>query len=201
MKYLSIILLLFNLSFGQDFLSEFQKKLNEIKGFESEFTQKTYQAGFKNPDVFTGEVKASKPLTIKLDYTKPYKQIIFMTKEKIILYNLQENQAVITSPQNSLLITDVISIFVDNKPINKVFSVKSHQENKNSVILDLIPKNSNDVKSLELTIEKNTLKLQKISAIDSDGNKIELEFKYFKYLSTPITIDFKLPKNVEVIKQ
>ncbi|MDM7273059.1 LolA family protein [Sulfurihydrogenibium azorense] len=201
MRFLTLILILFNLSFGQDFLTEFQKKLSEIKAFESEFTQKTYQAGFKNPDIFTGELKASKPLTIKLDYTKPYKQTIFMTKEKIILYNPQENQALITSPQNSLLITDVITIFVDNKPINKVFNIKSQQENKNYVILELIPKNGNDIKSLELTIEKNTLKLQKISAVDLDGNRIEVEFKNFKYYNTPLSLDFKLPKNVEIIRQ
>lgn len=200
-RFIVIFLILFDLSFGQDFFTEFQKAVLNSNGFESQIIQKTYQAGFSNPDLFTGEVKASKPLTLKIEYKKPYQQIIFMNKEKVILYNKEQNQAVITSPKNSLLITDIISIFVDNKPIDKVFKVIQTKEINKTVILDLKPKNYDDIKSLQLIVEQETFKPKKVVAVDTDENKIEIEFENFKYFKNMVNIDFKLPQNVEIVKQ
>jgi outer membrane lipoprotein carrier protein len=200
-RYLFLTLLIFNLSFGQDFLSEFQKVIFNSKGFETQITQKTYQSGFNNPDIFVGEIKASKPLIIKVDYTKPYQQTIFMNKDNIILYNKDQNQAIITSSQNNLLITDVISIFVDNKPIEKVFKVIQTKQSGKLIIIDLKPKNYDDIKSLQLTVEKERYTPKSITAIDTDNNKIDLYFENFKYYDNTVNINFKLPKNVEIIKQ
>ncbi|PMP63829.1 MAG: outer membrane lipoprotein carrier protein LolA [Sulfurihydrogenibium sp.] len=199
--FLLFLFIVFNFSFASDFLYNFQKIVSNSKGFEARITQKTYQAGFKNPDVFVAEVKATKPLTVKIDYQKPYQQTIFMNKEKIVLYNKEENQAVITSPQNSLLITDVISIFVENKPIDRIFSVSTLKESDKYVVLDLKPKTQDDVKSIQITLEKVTYIPKSITALDNDGNKIEITFENFKYYNTALNIDFKLPKNTEIIKQ
>ncbi|WP_297887451.1 outer-membrane lipoprotein carrier protein LolA [Sulfurihydrogenibium sp.] len=200
-KYLILTLIFFNLSFGQDFLSEFQKVINKSKGFEAELIQKTYQSGFNNPDTFIGEVKATKPLTVKIDYKKPYQQTIFMNKEKIILYNKEQNQAIITSPQNSLLITDVISMFIDNTPIDKIFKVIQTKEFGKFITIDLKPKNSDDIKSLQITVEKEKYIPKTITAIDTDNNKIELQLENFKYYNNLVNLEFKLPKNVEIIQQ
>lgn len=200
-KYLILTLIFFNLSFGQDFLSEFQKVISKSTGFEAELIQKTYQSGFNNPDTFIAEVKAIKPLTVKIDYKKPYQQTIFMNKEKIILYNKEQNQAIITSPQNSLLITDVISIFVDNTPINKVFKVIQTRESGKFITIDLKPKNHDDIKSLQITVEKEKYIPKTIVAVDTDNNKIELQLENFKYYNNLVNLEFKLPKNVEIIQQ
>jgi outer membrane lipoprotein carrier protein len=201
MKKIALFLILFivNFSFAKDIVEELQKKFSEIKGFQADITQKTYQSGFSSPDIFYGKVLAVKPDKIKIEYIKPYKQIIYLNGTKVILYSVEENQAIITSTDNSVLITEVLEMIIKNKSIKSTFNVLEAKETNDTYKISLTPKNNAEVKKLELTIDKSDLSLTKLSAQDTDNNIIEVEFEKFKYLSNPVNINFNLPKNVKIL--
>lgn len=193
-RILLLFVLMFSISRGQEDLSIWlEKQIISNSSFEAEFIQKTYQAGSKTPEKFSGKLIASKPFTVKIDYDKPFEQTIFITKEKTILYTPSEKQAIITKKDTDLFIEDLVAVLLSTKPLKSVFDIQT--DNKTNIILK--PKNSSDIKQIEFKIKNETVQL--ITATDNEGNRFELEFKSFKFSPKKHNISFEVPKDAKVI--
>lgn len=192
-------LFIFNISFADEILDRFQENLYKIQSIEGTFVQKMYQSGFKNPEIFNGKIAGSKPFILKIEYFKPFKQIILVNKEKAILYTPDENQAIISKTDNNLIIAEIFEIILKNKPLSNSFNISTKKENKETSLI-LIPKNSNEISKIVLNIQNSDLVIKKIKVIDKEDNILEIEFQDFKYYKIKLTIDFNLPKNVKIIR-
>lgn len=193
-KLFLFVFLIFSFSWGQEDLSLWlEKQILSSSSVEAEFIQKTYQANSKNPEKFFGSFIASKPLVIKIDYEKPFEQTVFITTDKTVLYTPSEKQAIITKKDTDLFIEDLVAVFLNTKPLRTVFDVQSDGNSK----ITLKPKNNPDIKEIEFLIKNETI--QFITAKDNEGNRFELEFKKFKFLSKKQSIYFELPKDTKVI--
>lgn len=193
-RVLLIVFLIFSFSRGQEDLpSWLEKQIASSYSVEAEFVQKTYQAGSKNAEKFSGRFIASKPFVIRIDYDKPFEQTVFITKEKTVLYTPSEKQAVITKKDTDLFIEDLIAVFLNTKPLRSVFDIQT--DGKTKVVLK--PKSNPDIKEIEFTVKNESIQL--ITATDNEGNRFELEFKSFKFLPRKQTVNFELPKDTKII--
>lgn len=193
-KVFIFLILIFSLSRGQEDLpSWLEKQIASSHSVEAEFIQKTYQIGSKTAEKFSGRFLATKPFTIKVDYDKPFQQTIYITKEKTILYTPSEKQAVITKKDTDLFIEDLIAVFLNTKPLRAVFDIQT--DGKNKIVLR--PKSNPEIKEIEFTIKNETI--SQITATDNEGNRFELEFKYFKFLPKRQNIIFELPQDTKIV--
>ncbi len=198
-KIFLFFLLIFNLSFADEIVDRFQEKLNKIQSIEGTFIQKVYQNGFKNPEIFNGKIVGSKPFILKIEYFKPFKQIILVNKGEAILYTPDDNQAIVSKIDNNLIIAEIFEMILKNKPLTNSFSISTKKQNKESSLI-LIPKNNNEVSKIVLNIQNNDFIIKKIEVIDKEDNLLEIEFQNFTYYKNKLNIDLSLPKNVKIIR-
>lgn len=193
-KLLYLILVLVFTSYGKENpIDWLQRKITSSNYVEAEFLQRTYDAKAKTYEKFSGKFIATKPFTIKINYEKPFEQIIFITKDKTILYTPSENQAFITKRDTDIFIEDLISLFLNTKPLKTMFDIQTDGNSK----ITLIPKNNRDIKEIELIVKNDTIQL--ITVKDNESNKFELEFKTFNFSAKKQSIDFELPKDVKLM--
>ncbi len=198
-KIFLILFLLFNISFAYEILDRFQKNLYKIQSIKGSFVQKLYQSGFKNPEIFNGNIAGSKPFILKIEYFKPFRQVVLVNKEETILYTPDENQAIVSKTDNSLIIAEIFETILKNKPLANSFDISTKKDDEETSLI-LIPKNSNEISKVVLNIQNSDLVIKKIKVIDREDNILEIEFKDFKYYKNNINIDFSLPKNVKIMR-
>ncbi len=197
-KVFLLFLLIFSFSFGEDILSSLEKKFLTCESIKADFVQKTYVEGFDEPQIFEGKLFITKPNKIKIEYTEPIRQIIFVEGNKSIVYTPEENQAVESTFPEDFLIVKIFRDISQNKNISGIFSVESQEKTDDGYILKL---KTEDKKIKEVAFyldrEKN---INKIQIIDSENNKVIIKFKDFKCLKDRLDIKLNLPKDVEIFK-
>lgn len=191
--FIFVIFALFSVSKGEDSLIRWlEGKISGSQGIEGEFIQKTFQGESKVPEVFNGSLVASKPFVAKVNYTKPFEQILYISKDKTVLYTPSDKQAIVSKKDVDLFIDDVIAIFLNNKPLKAVFDTKTEGDK-----IVLKPKNTGEIKSIEIQVKNDTI--QSISLSDSDNNRVEILFKNFRFLTKKENINFELPVGTKII--
>ncbi|MCX7760578.1 MAG: outer membrane lipoprotein carrier protein LolA [Hydrogenothermaceae bacterium] len=189
-----IFLFIFSLSYADQTAKDWlESKIKTSSGIQAKFIQKTYQSDSKLPEIFSGTLTASKPFNIRVDYSQPFQQILFTTQEKTILYTPSENQAIVSKKDIDNFMEDIVAIFLQTKPLKSVFDVVQDTESK----LTLKPKNNPDIRLIDIYIQNNTI--QSITAIDRDNNRVELEFKTFKFLTQKPQVELNIPPNTKII--
>ncbi|MCX7738193.1 MAG: outer-membrane lipoprotein carrier protein LolA [Hydrogenothermaceae bacterium] len=189
------ILLLFSFSYSysqENLVQWLEGKISSSHGIEGEFTQKTFQGNSKTPEVYSGNLIAYKPFNSKINYTKPFEQTLYITKERVILYTPSEKQAIISKRDTEIFIEDVMAIFLNTKPIRAVFDIQVEGSK-----LMLKPKSSSDMKNIEITVKNDTI--QNITMIDIENNKVEIMFKTFRFLTKKENINFEIPTGTKII--
>ncbi len=182
---------LFFLFFSFSHALELDNILDRYFYSKIDFTQKTYVKDLDETQEFKGIIYIKKP-DFRVDYISPYKQTILVKKNKIYIYNPEENQLIITSTKQDLLILDVLNILSGKETLDKSFNIKKEAEK-----IVLIPKKYQDIKKLEIFLKNNLIK--KIIIQDKNGNKIEINVKNTIF-SKNIELNLKLPENIDIIK-
>ncbi len=194
------ILFIFNLSFGGT-LEEIEKVIHSSKSIKGEFTQISKIEGFDEESKFKGKLYISKPDKVKIEYTFPEKNIIFVEDDKVIIYNPKDKQAAVSNLSDQFIVVKIFNIIAKNENFEKLFDVKEKKKNKKGIIVLLVPKENKDLKSVKIVFSNNGYKIKEIEIIDKENNKIDLVFKSFEYLKKHIPIEFKLPEDVQLFYQ
>jgi outer membrane lipoprotein carrier protein len=195
-----LFLLFFYVSFGGEVFKSLEKKLTSCNYIEAPFHQKTRIEGLdeKENTGFTGKLYISKPDKIKIEYTEPLHQIIFVEGNKSIIYTPEENQAVISKLPEDFLVVKIFSDLSKNKGIGDTFFVKEEKKLSDGYLLLLQPEDKK-IKKVLLTLDKNK-NITKIKIIDTENNMVIIEFDYFKCLQEGGDLSFSLPKDVDIIE-
>ncbi len=199
-NFLLFFLLFFYASSGGEVFKSLEKKLTSCSYIEASFHQKTHIEGLDEEEnmSFTGKLYISKPDKIKIEYTEPLHQIIFVEGNKSTVYTPEENQAVISKLPEDFLVVKIFSDLSKNKGISDTFSVKEEKKLNNGYLLLLQPEDKK-IKKVLLTLDENK-NITKIKIIDTENNIVIIKFDYFKCLKEGKELPFSLPKDVNIIE-
>ncbi len=198
-KLLILVLFTFGIGFA-DTLEKIESIIQKSKSIKAEFIQISKIEGFEESK-FKGFLYILKPDKVKIEYFYPEKNIIFVEKNKVIIYNPKDNQAAISELSDQFIVVKIFNMIAKNQSFKELFDVKKKEENKNNIIIYLIPKENQQIKSLKIIFSKKNFKIEKIQILDTENNKISLIFNKFEYLNKQIPVKFKLPKDVQIFRQ
>ncbi len=195
--FLLFFFLYFFYSDAAEALKEFQNKYGRCEAIEGSFTQKTYISGDFSPQVFEGKITIVKPDKIRIEYTSPISQIIYVEGEKTVIYSPEEQQAIISKLDKSFLVGKIFKNLAENRSLSSVFKDLREKEDNNKKVI-ILKSDDKQVREIFITLSKDN-NLSEIQIIDSNNNKVDITFSSFKCLDKKIDITLKLPKNVEII--
>ena len=197
-KILLSFLFSFSFSFAGEIFDAFYKKLSTTEGIKGDFTQETYINGSSEKQTFKGILYAEKPDKIKIEYLTPIKQIVYVEKDKVIVYTPEENQAVMSKLPEDFITVKIFKSLSSGKMLKEIFSSLKEQKNSNGYTIQLKPVDKS-ISDVSLNLKKD-FKVNKINIIDKEGNRVIIIFDKFDYLSKPVEIGLKLPEGVEVLR-
>ena len=197
-KILLSFLFSFSFSLAGEIFDAFYKKLSTTEGIKGDFTQETYINGSSEKQTFKGILYAEKPDKIKIEYLTPIKQIVYVEKDKVIVYTPEENQAVISKLPEDFITVKIFKSLSSGKMLKEIFSSLKEQKNSNGYTIQLKPVDKS-ISDVSLNLKKD-FKVNKINIIDKEGNRVIIIFDKFDYLSKPVEIGLKLPEGVEVLR-
>ncbi len=183
-----------------DSLSKIEDILKKSKSIKAEFIQISEIEGF-GESKYRGILFISKPDKVKINYTSPEENIIFVERNKVIIYNPKDKQAAISNLSDQFIVVKIFNLIAKNQNFTDVFKINKVEEKNNKIIVYLLPKENQQLKLLEITFSKKNYKIKEIKIVDTENNKITLIFKNFEYLKENMPIDFNLPKDTEIFNQ
>ncbi len=202
MKKIIFFLLFLNFSFGfADNLDTIENVINKAKSIKAEFTQISKIKGFEEESKFDGYLYISKPDKIKIEYTSPEKNIIFVENNKVIIYNPKDKQAMVSQLSNQFIVVKLFNIIASNESFKKLFNIINEEKNNKEISITLEPKNDKQLKSVKLTFLNKSYKLKRIKIVDKEENQIIVNFKKFEFINKKLPLEFKLPEGVQIFYQ
>ena len=185
-----------------DVLSLVQEKINITSSFKAEFQQVSWNELLQQKTVAQGKLFYMKPGLLRWEYTQPNPQLIIVGEKNVWLYDpLLENVSVkVKEGINSPL----LQIISGENTLYDNFILFSSSDNDNSTTeLRLYPKKqSEELESIVLTVEKKDYRIIEISLYERSKN-----FRQFMFtdVSTNISLGkekfvFEIPPHIEVIE-
>jgi outer membrane lipoprotein carrier protein len=184
-----------------DVLKDIENIIHKSKSVKGEFIQISKIKDFDEKNEFKGILLISKPDKVKIKYTYPEENIIYVEKNKVIMYNLKDNQAVISNLSNQFIAVKIFNMIAKNQSFTELFNVNKKEENKKEIVIHLSPKKNEQIKTLKIIFSKKDYKIKKIEIVDIESNEIIIIFNKFKYLNKSLPLNFNLPSDTQVFYQ
>lgn len=178
--------------------SRIQKAYNEFKDITGNFIQKSYIRDLKRTDTYKGRfyIKASK---FRWDYAGDKPQTIYISGDKLIIYQKNEKQAYITKFERSTYGQSPVVLLGGLGDIRKDFDITS-----NDGKLILKPKNQmGNISRLEVAVSEDEFPVKSLTIIDFQSNRTHIEFRDVR-VNTELKdrlFEFTPPQDVTIIKQ
>lgn len=194
-KYIFLFLLVFSFSYA-DILDRLEKKLSEVNSITAQFKQRTFMEGLDQPDEYEGKLFITKPDTVKLEYSKPIKQIYFLKGNELIVYSPEEKQAVKTKLSDQFIMLKIFKTIASGKSLKSLFNLEKNEKKGTDTLLILSPKDQKDIKKFTMLLSDD-LTIKKMTVWDQEGNKIIIDFYDFRYGRKPLNLYIKIPEDTE----
>ncbi len=185
----------------EEIMDRLQSAYRDVKDITIHFTQKTSVQGFEEK-VFEGRLYIKRPKLIRWDYSKPVKQNIFITGEKMTLYLPEEGQAIVQTISDHPDAEPAMGLLSNIEKWEDLFTIKGEGEDADSFRIELRPKTMLLVEKVSVAISKETFYLNEMTLFEKSGNKVTFHFSGTKTNSglKDSLFDFKIPKGVEVLE-
>lgn len=175
-----------------------QKAYEGFKDIKGNFTQKSHIRDLKRTDTYKGSfyIKASK---FRWEYTGDKPQTIYISGDKLIIYQKNEKQAYISKFDRTTYGQSPIILLGGLGNIKNDFEISSRDGR-----LVLKPKNPiGNITQIEAALSEGEFPIKSLTIIDTLSNRIDIEFRNVK-VNTGIKdklFDFSPPDGVSIIKQ
>ncbi len=197
--FIPFIFLFFSTNlFAGSIFSSFEEKVLSCSGLKGRFIQKVFVEGENQPQEFKGNFLIEKPDRVKIDYLSPVKQVMYIEKNRIVIYSPEEKQAVVSPIREDFILVKIFKALSDNQRLSHIFRIQDEKKVKDEYTFSLGVKDKN-IKSISLTTDKD-FSIKRIDILDTDNNKVKIIFENFICLEKKIDIDFKIPEDVEIIQ-
>ncbi len=155
-----------------------QKAYDSIKDIRGRFIQKSYIKDLKRTDTYSGEffIKAQK---MKWEYKGDKPQIVYISGDQIIIYQVKEKQAIKAKFDRDTYGQAPISLLGGFGNIKDEFNISTKTETRNHDTeqrLLLKPKKPmGNIVSIEITLSDKEFPIESIIIFDSMSNRIEIQ--------------------------
>ncbi len=187
---------------SQNIIDAIQKRYDETQTFKADFIQKSFLKVMGQTQTAKGEVIIKKPGRMKWDYTAPDPQILISDAKALWLFLPEESQ--VTKMQiGSIYSSNTPALFLAGKgKLTQTFNIGKVTRNKDSVSVELIPKESNDnIDRMTIFADNSSYQIIGSRVYDKLGNQTEMIFTNITINpDTPDeTFHFQVPPGVELI--
>ncbi len=194
-KIFSLFFLLFTFSLfatekTDKIFDKLVNKYDSIKTFQADFVQTNYWKEIDETLVSRGKIYYNSKKLL-LDYIKPKPQKMLLDTTSLIIWDIKENQAIITNNNTDISRPiDIIKKFWQNSKIIIL------EEKRNFIKLKLV----SDEQIIIVELKNYIIKKMKI--INRNGNFVEYSFKNIKInkVIKNKLFDVKLPDDVNIIQ-
>lgn len=175
-----------------------QRAYENIQDIKGNFIQKSYIKDLKRTDNFKGEffIKSNK---MRWEYKSEKPQIIYITEEDIIIYQIKEKQAFKTKFDMATYGQAPIALLGGFGNIINEFDAFMKSANR----IGLKPKKPmGNISLIELFLSEDEFPIASITIIDKSSNKIDIYLKNVK-INTGLKdsiFNFSPPHDVNIIK-
>lgn len=181
-----------------------QAKYEKVKDFSADFVH-AYQGGILKRNLSErGVVQIKKPGKMRWEYRAPEKKLFVSDGRQMYLYEVEPNQVTVFAvPEEDQAATAVL--FLAGKGnLTRDFTVTyADGGTADTYVLRLQPKQpERDYDWLEVTVDRETMQIRGLSAIDSQGGRSTFRFSNIKEnVGMPdSTFTFTIPRGADVIR-
>jgi outer membrane lipoprotein carrier protein len=176
-----------------------QSRLEEIKTLSGSFVQTTYLKDIGKTQHFEGRFYIKSPDMMKWTYTLNSTDEVYITGDRMIIYQPSEKQAFLSSVKSIGLSASPMRILLGRELSEQDFHIKE----KADTIL-LTPKSDESmIKTIKLFISSRNGLIKRIELTDTNDNQTIIEIK--NYRTNPeiqnSLFQFKPPEGTTIIKQ
>ncbi len=207
-QYLIMVFIFFTVSQNlyanesKNVINAIQKRYDATQTFKADFIQKSFLKVMGQTQTAKGKVIIKKPGRMKWDYTAPDPQILISDAKALWLYLPEERQ--VTKMQiESIYSSNTPALFLAGKgKLTEAFNIGKVTHNKESIQVELIPKESNDnIDRMTIFADNSSYQIIGSRVYDKLGNQTEMIFT--NIMINPDTPDetfrFQVPPGVELI--
>jgi outer membrane lipoprotein carrier protein len=181
-----------------------QSRYDKVRDFTADFIH-SYEGGVLRRKITErGVVQVKKPGRMRWDYRSPEKKLFVSDGRDMYLHEVAANQVtVFTVPQGDEAETAVL--FLAGKGnVTRDFTV-THAEGgaADTYALRLTPKApERDYDWLLLVVDRETLQIRSLSALDNQGGRSTFEFSNFRENTglSDQTFTFRIPRGADVVR-
>jgi outer membrane lipoprotein carrier protein len=186
-----------------DVAGALQRKYDSVKDFSASFTQ-TYEGGvLRRKSQESGLVFVKKPGKMRWDYIKPEKKLFVSDGQTMFLYFPNEKQVMKNDVPGQSQATSAVLFLMGKGDIVRDFSVRWADGGSDTTYrLRLDPKTRQaEYDWLEITADRETLRIVGLMAADAQGGKSAFTFSNFKENAglADKMFQFTIPRGTEVI--
>jgi len=186
-----------------DVAGALQRKYDTVKDFSANFTQ-TYEGGvLRRKTSEFGTVQIKKPGKMRWDYTSQEKKLFVSDGQTMFLYFPNEKQVMKNAVPSQDEATSAVLFLMGKGNITRDFNIRWAEGGPDTTYrLRLDPKaRQAEYDWLEITADRETLRIVGLTAADAQGGKSSFNFSNFKEnlgLADKI-FQFTIPRGTEVI--
>jgi outer membrane lipoprotein carrier protein len=180
-----------------------QARYETVKDFSATFTQ-TYEGGvLRRKAREQGTVSVKKPGRMRWDYTSPEKKLFVSDGKTMFMYFPADRQVMRNPVPAEDEATSAVLFLMGKGNVTRDFSasyVDSPDENVYALRLEPRRRQA-EYDWLELTVDRKTLQIRKLTAGDAQGGRSTFEFSNFKE-NTGLAdkmFQFSIPRGTEVL--
>jgi len=182
-------------------IDKLQKRYEKTRDVSAKFIQKTTVPGDPEPVRASGRVYFKRPHLMRWDYEEPERQLLVTSDDKVYLYEIDAKQVSVLSRKQFLSTKISRAFFLGKGDLRRDFNVLGCFKSPEGWILSLAPKQQiPQLKTLELTIDKNNFLVKKTVIQDQMGGTTTIVFQDIKVDTglDPELFKFQIPKGVSV---
>jgi outer membrane lipoprotein carrier protein len=186
-----------------DVAAALQRKYDSVKDFSASFTQ-SYEGGvLRRKSLESGLVFVKKPGKMRWDYLKPEKKLFVSDGQTMFLYFPNEKQVMKNDVPTQDQATSAVLFLMGKGDIIRDFTVRwADGGSETTYRLRLDPKSRQaEYDWLEITADRETLRLVGLMAADAQGGRSAFTFSNFKENAglADKMFQFTIPRGTEVI--
>jgi outer membrane lipoprotein carrier protein len=175
----------------------------------SEFVQKTLVEGF-GERISRGTLYLKKPGMARWDYRSPVKQQIFITNDKVLLYQPEQKQAVVQKLSSHPDAEPALGLLSDIGKWRTLYEIHplpqepagSQGDADRLAVLEMIPREKHRIEKVRVTAREGSGDILRLTLFEAGGNRITFEFSNMRLdrgLKNSL-FEFKIPKDVEILE-
>ncbi len=183
---------------SDEVVKRIQRAYENIQDIKGSFIQKSYIKDLKRIDNYKGDFFIKSP-KMRWEYKSEKPQIIYITEEDIIIYQIKEKQAFKTRFDMATYGQAPIALLGGFGNIINEFDAFMKSDNR----IGLKPKKPmGNISLIELSLSDNEFPISSITIIDKSSNKIDIDLRNVK-INTGLKdsiFNFSPPHDVNIIQ-